>query len=116
MLVRVGIRKIFLVTVTAIIFSENDEQRLYDITLIAENQELFSEKNGDMELYCNINVPKNILTEETDNHFTILQRKTKEYHYKFFLPKEISDFECQVEIPLAADRRYKKVWSYRSGL
>lgn len=34
----------FLVTVTAITFSENDEQYLYDITLIAENQELFSEK------------------------------------------------------------------------
>lgn len=56
-----------------------------------------------MELYCNINVLKNILTEETDNHFTILQRKTKEYHYIFFLPKEISDFEYQIEIPLAAE-------------
>lgn len=56
-----------------------------------------------MELYCNINVPKNILTEETDNHFTIPQRKTKEYHYIFFLPKEISDFEYQIEIPLAAE-------------
>ena len=44
----------FLVTVTAITFSENDEQCLYEITLIAENQELLSDKNGDMELYCNI--------------------------------------------------------------
>lgn len=108
---------VFQVTVAEITFSEKNREPFYDIAIVAENKKLYSKGNGDMELYCTITVPKDIIAEETMNHFTIPRQQIKEYHYKFFLSEEICDFQCQVEIPLADKRyRYKKMWHYNSDL
>ena len=108
----------FQVTVADITSSEENGQYLYDITIIAENYRNLG-GNEDLKVYCEIDIPKRkIITEETPNYFTVPEQQIKEYHYKFFLGEEISNFNCEIEIPLHVDERhkYKKIWNYSSTL